>query len=119
MKRFFKRILFSILLSITPIMSLTGPAGLGIADAFKDLSEAELIKAIEESQKALEDLMTNGTPEQKAEFEKALSELAENLSPEDWKELQDIGEVYEKHNPSVLQPAAPKEPAKEKQTPVV
>lgn len=114
MKRFFKNLLFSILLCFTPIIKCEAPAGagLGIADAFKDLSEAELLKAIEESQKALVDLMENGTPEQKAEFEKALTELAENLSPEDWKELQAIGEVYEKNNPYVPQ-EAPKEATKE------
>lgn len=116
MKLFFKYLLLSIFLLFTPIstpiIQCAAPAGVGIADAFKDLSEAELMKAIEESQKALEDLLTNGTPEQKAEFEKALTELAENLSPEDWKELQAIGEVYEKNNPSVKQPETPKEPAK-------
>ena len=118
MKRFFKNLLFGVLLCITPITKCSGPAGLGIADAFKDLSEAELVKAIEESQKALEDLLNNGTPEQKAEFEKALTELAENLSPDDWKELQAIGEVYEKNHPYVPQEAS-KEPVKEKTAPIV
>ena len=118
MKRFFKNLLFGVLLCITPITKCSGPAGLGIADAFKDLSEAELVKAIEESQKAFEDFLNNGTPEQKAEFEKALIELAENLSPDDWKELQAIGEVYEKNHPYVPQEAS-KEPVKEKTAPIV
>lgn len=110
MKHFFKKIIFSFLLIFIYPLECTA-SGLGIADAFKDLSEAELMKAIEESQKALEDLMTNGTPEQKAEFEKALTELAENLSPEDWKELQAIGEVYEKNNPQIPQEAPKEKPA--------
>ncbi len=116
MKSFFKILLFSFFLCISPIIESAAPAGLGIADAFKDLSEVELMKAIEESQKALEDLMNNGTPEQKAEFEKALTELAENLSPEDWKELQAIGEVYEKNNPYVPQQETSKEATKETST---
>lgn len=121
-QKFLKKKLFTLLLASMPIfltyhISFNMPP---VADVFKNMSEDDIIRQVQEAEKFLQDLQQFGTPEEQAQFNKILEETLNSMSEQDFQDIQNIAQMVEPHlhtdqvqpqiPPTVDQPKAKEEP---------
>lgn len=68
---------------------------ISVHEMFKDLTEEEIVKIMEEGQREMQRIMTSGTPEEQEEFMRMMQETMNSFSEEDFEEINKISKIVE------------------------